>query len=454
MNFSHTGLRRLIQLFLLLAAPAAFGSTTTSNSVTGLNPNGFAVSSHNPSQVATAAFRDFHPVDKPGFNPAIAMETLGQSSRRTSVVFSEIMYHPTNATLEFVELYILPRRAAGPEWLPIGRGYWLHFSPGNRVAGRRVSGDCQFASGFIDGIWTHGSAGSLHEYPAEFRWHAVVAKPGRRGFPGGGLSDRAPWPEAADGTGHSLVLARPSYGENNPLAWRASDSIGGSPGGMDTVPSDPLRNVVINEILAHTDFPEVDYIELYNHSTQPLNIGGCILTDDFATNKFVIAQGTTIPAHGFVYYTETNMNFSLNAAGETIYFKNAAQTRVLDVLTFDAQENGVSLGRYPDGAEQFYRLTAKTPGGTNSNVRINEVVINELMYKPITGDDNDQYIELYNRSAAPVNLGGWKLSDAVSYTFPTNTVIPADGYLVVGRLGEPVIGKISEFELGKHGGKF
>src|SRR3954468_8265805 len=36
---------------------------------------------------------------------AISVETLGQSSRRTSLVFSEVMYHPTNASLEFVELY-------------------------------------------------------------------------------------------------------------------------------------------------------------------------------------------------------------------------------------------------------------------------------------------------------------------------------------------------------------
>jgi hypothetical protein len=57
---------------------------------------GFAVSSHNPGQVATAAFRDFGTVASPGINPALSSETLGQCSRRTSLVISEIMYHPTN----------------------------------------------------------------------------------------------------------------------------------------------------------------------------------------------------------------------------------------------------------------------------------------------------------------------------------------------------------------------
>jgi len=55
------------------------------------------------------------------------------------------------------------------------------------------------------------------------------------------------------------------------------------------------------------------------------------------------------------------------------------------------------------------------------------------MYDPISGNDDDQYVELYNRSTSAVNLGGWALSDAVSYTFPSNTFLAPDGYLVVAR---------------------
>src|SRR5205807_9817464 len=131
-------------------------------------------------------------------------------------------------------------------------------------------------------------------------------------------SDHEPWPAAPDGSGHSLVLARPSYGQNSPLAWGQSDAIGGSPGRVEPYTPDPLRNVVINEFLAHTDPPDVDYIELYNHSSQPLDISGCTLSDDPVTNKFLIPSQTTIPAHGFVYYTENTLGFALSAAGETI----------------------------------------------------------------------------------------------------------------------------------------
>ena len=75
-----------------------------------------------------------------------------------------------------------------------------------------------------------------------------------------------PWPVATDGTGHSLVLANPTYGEGDPRAWDISDVVGGSPGQMDGYRPSPLRNVVINEFLAHTDPPDYDYIELYNHA--------------------------------------------------------------------------------------------------------------------------------------------------------------------------------------------
>jgi hypothetical protein len=246
-------------------------------------------------------------------------------------------------------------------------------------------------------------------------------------------SNTPPWPVAADGAGHSLVLANPTYGEEDPHAWTISDLVSGSPGQMDGFRPSPLRNVFINEFLAHTDPPLYDYIELFNHANTPVDISGCILTDDLTTNKFIVPNGTTIPARGFVYYSETNMNFKLNADGETIYFKNPDQTRVIDAVQFGGQENGVATGRWPDGANEFYRLSALTPGLPNAGIRQSDIVINELMYDPISGNDDDQYVELYNRSVKTINLGGWELDDAVSFTFSSNVVMNPGTYLVIAR---------------------
>ena len=253
-----------------------------------------------------------------------------------------------------------------------------------------------------------------------------------------------PWPVATDGTGHSLVLANPTYGEGDPRAWDISDVVGGSPGQMDAYRPSPLRNVVINEFLAHTDPPDYDYIELYNHANQPVDISGCILTDDPTTNKFVIPPGTIIPARGFVSYTETNMDFRLDSVGETIYFKNPDASRYLDAVQFGGQENGVATGRWPDGANDWYRLSAKTPGTNNAPIRLSDIVINELMYNPISGNDDDQYVELYNRGTNTVNLGGWQFSGGISFMFPSNIVLVPDSYLVVARNAGHLLDQLSE----------
>ncbi len=48
------------------------------------------------------------------------------------------------------------------------------------------------------------------------------------------------------------------------------------------------------------------------------------------------------------------------------------------------------------------------------------MVINELMYDPISGNDDDQYIELYNKGTNTVNLSGWQFTAGVTFTFPPN----------------------------------
>lgn len=399
---------------------------------------GYAVSSHNSTQSTIAQFRDEADVT----NAVIGIvssprEPLGPSSRKTPIAITEIMYKPAPRSdgnnLEFIEIY-----NSNP-WFHDISNYRLlannlsyTFPPGTVVPGgaflviaasppsiQNVYGITAVMGPYTGSLKKTDTLQLLDEVG-----NILLTVP---------YSNLAPWPVAADGAGHSLVLGNPSYGEADPRAWDVSDVMGGSPGQMEAYRPSPLRNVVINEFLARTDPPEYDYVELYNHANQPVDISGCILTDDPTTNKFVVPSGTVIPARGFAFYSETNMNFRLNAAGETIYFENPDQSRMLDAVPFGGQENGVATGRWPDGANEFYRLTNPTPGGPNSSIRSSEIVIDELMYNPISGNDDDQFIELYNRTTNSVDLVGWQLSGAVAYTFGDNTVLGADSYLVVAR---------------------
>lgn len=402
---------------------------------------GFAVTSHDTNQTTTAQFRDFGSGAGGTEGPVVMEhEPLGLCSRRTGLVISEILFAPrgletyANST-EFVELF-----NANTYWEDLG-GYRLSGS----IHYTFPDGTVLPGGGFLvvarnpDVIQSvYGLEGILGP------WEDAMALPADNGKiqllsrAGAVLldinyRDSSPWPVGADGTGHSIVMARPSYGEGDPRAWSRGSAVGGSPGCSDPYPSDPLRNVLINEFLAHSDAGQTDFVELYNHGTNVLDLSGCTLSDDPATARFVIPAGTTIPARGYVVFCQTELGFGLGAAGETIYFKNSDGARVLDAVKFEAQGLGISTGRFPDGAAEFYPLQTGTPGARNSAILVSDIVINEVMYKPISLNTNDQYIELFNRSAKTVNLAGWRFAAGVDFTFPSNTFLAPAGCLVVAK---------------------
>jgi regulation of enolase protein 1 (concanavalin A-like superfamily) len=402
---------------------------------------GFAVASHDTNQIATAQFRDFGSVS--GGTVAALLperEPLGPSSRKTGLVISEIMYHPrdvylgTNkAELEFIELFNSNPFYEDVSGFRFSGDIEYTFPPGTILAGgsflvvARVPSDVQAAYGIsgVRGPFTNNLPNDAGRVRLRNDSGTVLLEVN--------YSSKFPWPVAADGAGHSLVLARPSYGEGQRAAWAASDAINGSPGRLDPNSADPLRAVVINEFLAHTDEPLLDFIELYNHSNQPVDVGGAYLSDSAATNKFQIPSPTILPARGFVTLDQAQLGFALSSAGERIFFVNPAQTRVIDAVGFEPQANGVSSGRFPDGAPTFHELASRTGGAANAPLLIRDVVINEILYNPISGDGDDEFVELFNKGVGAINVSGWRFSDGIDFIIPSNTVISAGGYLVVAK---------------------
>jgi hypothetical protein len=394
---------------------------------------GFFVSSYTTNLLATAAFRDFGPVTQANSLGSPPYERPGQSRRSTSLVISEIMYHPARSNLAFVEIFNSQGEAQDLSGYQLSGSVQFTFPSGTMLPGGGFAVVARDPNALETAYALSGVYGPYtNNLPNGSGTVRLLSQAGAV-FLEVNYSDQPPWPVSADGAGHSLVLSRPSYGEDSPVAWTPSDAIGGSPGRIEPYTPEPLHQVRINEFLAHTDDPELDYVELYNYSASPLNLSGCILTDDPETNRFVVPAGTTIPANGFVHFTQVDLGFSLNAAGETLYLKAPNQQRILDTVRFGGQENGVSTGRCPDGSERWYRLSAKTPGQPNGSNRHNDVVINEIMYAPISLDDDEQYVELHNAGSKPVDLSGWKFVAGINYTFPPNTVMAPGGYLVVAR---------------------
>ncbi len=402
---------------------------------------GLAASAFGANQTATAVFQNFgttSPQAVTGAAPLNPHEALGPSSRKSPIAISEIMYQPVprpdGRNLEFLELY-----NSNPWVQDISNyrvtaagGLTYTFPAGTRLAGGAFAvvaaapGDLTAVYGVTNVYGPYTSAlragGNLQLW--DELGSLLLTVP---------YDTAPPWPAAANGAGHSLVLGAPSYGEGDPRAWDISDVVGGSPGAGEPFHPSPLRAVVVNEFLVRPTTGQTPYVELYNHSAQAVDVSGCGLTDDPATNKWILPAGTTLAAGGFRSFPLTLPGFAPNPAGGTIYLINPDGSRVVDAVNYPPQGAGIAFGRSPDGATEWYRLQSPTPGGGNAAPLINDIALNELMYSPLSGVDDDQYVELYNQGTNSVNLGGWQLAAAIHFTFPTNTWLLPGAYLVVGR---------------------
>ena len=146
------------------------------------------------------------------------------------------------------------------------------------------------------------------------------------------------------------------------------------------------QTVVINEFLASNvaciQDPQGqydDWIELYNPSGAPVNVGGMYLTDDLAfPRQYRIPSdfpaSTTIPAHGYLIVwadgdtgiAELHASFKLDAGGEAIGLFGADGTTLVDSVAFGPQKADVSYGRFPDGSSIWRYFDTPTPGAANA----------------------------------------------------------------------------------------
>jgi hypothetical protein len=247
-----------------------------------------------------------------------------------------------------------------------------------------------------------------------------------------------------------------------------------------------ITDILINEVLSHTDPPLEDAIELFNPTANPVDISYWWLSNsEDNPKKFRIPPGTVVPPRGYKVFYEwpgntngfnfngqgTNLSFTLNSArGDQVYLHTADASGNLTFFRtsrdFGPAENGVSFGRYvtSEGKTDFPALSRRTFGADNPNTlaefrtgdgltnaypKIGPLVINEIMYHPpdIGGtNDNglDEYIEIYNIGSTNVRLfdpiiypfangqtNTWRLRGVVDFNFPTNITLAASNYLLL-----------------------
>ena len=69
--------------------------------------------------------------------------------------------------------------------------------------------------------------------------------------------------------------------------------------------------VVLNEVQSNDANGGPDWIELANPTGEVLDISGIVIKDNDDTHEYVIPEGTTIPANGFLVLTEETFGFGL-----------------------------------------------------------------------------------------------------------------------------------------------
>ncbi|HJO09642.1 MAG TPA: lamin tail domain-containing protein, partial [Verrucomicrobiota bacterium] len=233
------------------------------------------------------------------------------------------------------------------------------------------------------------------------------------------------------------------------------------------------ENVVINELLTHTDSPFEDAIELINLSTKSVNISNWWISDSESNLKnFQIPTNTILPAQGLTVFYEAQFNtapgaehsFALNSAhGGTVIVSQTDSSGQLNgyraIVEFGASENGVSFGRMGSSiGDQFVAIGKPTfgvnnpsslaafrqgNGAINAAVKISPVVIHEIMYHPApmplgAGTPDDEFIELRNISNTTVPLydplhpeNTWQIGGGAVFEFPQNFQLPPGGYVVL-----------------------
>lgn len=131
-----------------------------------------------------------------------------------------------------------------------------------------------------------------------------------------------------------------------------------------------FQDVVINELLASNDSMSNiadsngeydDWIELYNNSSEKLNLSGTYLSDNMSDLKqWQFPAGTEIESGGYLIVwadkdegqSGLHANFKLKKSGDAVYFTNEDGS-FIDSVSFGTQSTNIALARTPNGTGNF-----------------------------------------------------------------------------------------------------
>ncbi|RLE17876.1 MAG: hypothetical protein DRJ50_13580, partial [Actinobacteria bacterium] len=222
------------------------------------------------------------------------------------------------------------------------------------------------------------------------------------------------------------------------------------------------NTLLITEIVANSPgSPDVEYVEILNLGPGAQDLTGWFILDDNNTHDRCFLNGILdvgeyrvvagIIDEFSVRYPDAlaqlndtqfdsesaGIGFSLGDGGDEIrLFRPGGPGEVfIHGYTFGPQGEEIPFGYVPQDSDAPEHIVVPTPGLNNGlSAARSPICINEFLTTSQSGGIDD-WIELFNRGAADVDIGGWHLSDSAStpdkYTFPAGTIVSAGGFLLI-----------------------
>ena len=249
-----------------------------------------------------------------------------------------------------------------------------------------------------------------------------------------------------------------------------------------TFTAGPLPRIRLNELLPRPHAIDWDgdgvldafdeWIELFSLETAAVDLAGWAL-DDIAgggSAPYIFPAGTILEPGGFLVRYRSTTRVALNQDADTARLL-APDGHQVDSFSYTNPRRDVSYSRmidgvgdwtdaYPPSPGRANRAGTPTPAGTPTETPTatptptplvydrESIRLNEVLPRPAEVDWNgdgaataeDEWVELFNRGSAPVDLSGWALDDiadggSAPYIFPRASaagISPADVVLAPG----------------------
>ncbi len=228
-------------------------------------------------------------------------------------------------------------------------------------------------------------------------------------------------------------------------------------------------NVVINELMYNPSpkqgpDEEYEFVELHNTGGEPVDIAGWSFSEgiQFTFPPYVLAAGgyvvvckdkAKVESHYGISNTVGDFEGRLENAGEKIRLVDASPTpQVIDEVRYndrlpwppEPDGDGPSLELVNPLSDNalFYNwgpslssAPTGTPGQQNSQhnplAHDSDVVINEIMYHPLSAEQKEKFIEIVNIGDEGISLNGWQFVGDVTFSFPSSATISPGEHLVI-----------------------